>query len=616
MKKIPLVIISFTILMLILGGCSDVFSGKPDSDHLTQGIVIPEGFGAVRVNVTTDNARTAMPDEVSSLEYVYSFTRFTTGNENGQPYEPTPTADYNLFIIEYGIYILKINARIKNSNELIAEGEREFTVDRGTIEVPVALRPIEGTGTFSFTVNAPTGASVKTFALFNPLDDTEIDNLFSRLDKHNSGGSSFSINTPYSDVSVAAGYYLLKMTLEYIEPDGSIQYAGKSEVVHIYKNLTTGPRTYNFTNEDFVISILVNNTRDDGMPGSLRYALENAKNGKIINVMLPKGSVIKLNNSLKINEKNITLEGNGVTITKVYPWSDESEQQLLRIIGDSITGDVTIRRIHFKDGRNDTKTGGAIYCDTSQSVFVESCIFSGNTAGSGGAIFKSSYGTMTVKGCTFYQNSATNFGGAIQNSGSLTLTGNLFYENYAEYNPVIANSGASISLNSNGYNVVFNQSDTGLLAADGCIDYQLSSNNLPFSPKTFRLLGNSGAAANIPNDIIGKTDFYGEPINKSLNYAGAVQSLAKTPEGGNIGFYLKLDYNTEQGDIIVTPPSEDFIFTENSSITLTAIPKEGYKFINWRIPDPDFNNPLTISINNNTASIINNTVIYAGFEVK
>jgi len=602
MKKIPFVIISLAILMLILGGCSDIFSGKHDSDHLTQGIVIPEGFGAVRVNINLGNARTAMPEEseLLGLEYVYSFT-ISTGNENGQLYEPTLTADNNLFILERGTYTLEL--KIKKHNKLIAEGGNEFTIsNKGITVVSVTIRPItdeEGTGTFSFTIYAPTNASVKTFALFNPIDDTEIDNIYAQLN-NDYAGDHFNINTNYS-VHVTAGYYLLKMTLEYITPSGSIQYASKSEVVHIYNNLTTGLRTYNFTDKDFVTSILVTNTRDDGMPGSLRYALENAKNGKVINVMLPPGSVIKLNSSLVINEKSITLEGNGVTITKETNYWNGDSEQLLYIIGDDSTdGNVTIRRIHFKDGKNDLKQGGAIYCDTFQSVFVESCIFSGNTAQSGGAIFKSSNGTMTVKGCTFYRNSAADYGGAIYNFGSLTLTGNLFYENYASYNPVIANGGASISLNSNGYNVVLNQSDTGLLTAEDCTDYQLSSDDMPFSPKTFRLLDNSVIIANIPNDIIGKTDFYGDSINKPSNYAGAIQSLAKTPDGGNTGFYLDLVYNTEMGSVSVSPSSEDFIFSENSSITLTAVPKEGYEFYNWRTPDPDYNNPLIFTIKDNT----------------
>jgi predicted outer membrane repeat protein len=91
-----------------------------------------------------------------------------------------------------------------------------------------------------------------------------------------------------------------------------------------------------------------------------------------------------------------------------------------------------------------------------ENLTLESCIFSGNQAGTyGGAVFTN--GVLTVQGCTFYNNKVTGTGnnangGAIHRSaGIVSLTGNLFSGNTATTagNAVYGTSG----ITSYGYNV-------------------------------------------------------------------------------------------------------------------------------------------------------------------
>ncbi|GHU72911.1 hypothetical protein FACS189450_11630 [Spirochaetia bacterium] len=198
-------------------------------------------------------------------------------------------------------------------------------------------------------------------------------------------------------------------------------------------------------------------------------------------------SVIELSSSLEV-DKDITIEGNGVTLTPDFssPWS--YDEALLNTV-DGVT--VNISRVHFKDGWNDEK-GGAIWAGIG-TLNLESCIFSGNLSNhyyGGGAIFIEG-GTATVKGCTFYGNDAGGgFGGAIYNFGNLTLTGNLFYGNTAYwYNPVVKDDtyGFSTGTSSGGYNVV---------------NVDIGTNN-----------NQSGWAAGIGDTPLTDLGIFGDPVN-------------------------------------------------------------------------------------------------------
>jgi hypothetical protein len=199
------------------------------------------------------------------------------------------------------------------------------------------------------------------------------------------------------------------------------------------------------------------------------------------------------------------------------------------VYGSSI--DVTIRRVHFKDGRA-TNYGAAIYKEGG-ILTLESCIFSGNQTSAssayGGAIYNS--GTLNVKGCTFYNNSSaptnSGYGGAVYNSsGTLTLTGNLFYGNtaYTSRGPVGYPYGGTVT--SGGYNVTdvalgTGTAQSGWTSATG--DKYITA--IPLTTDTFQPYAGGGAVNVITTLPAGYPvfDFYGDQIiNRAA--AGAVQS--------------------------------------------------------------------------------------------
>jgi len=259
---------------------------------------------------------------------------------------------------------------------------------------------------------------------------------------------------------------------------------------------------------------------DELIPGSLRYALEDIHSYKeniTIMVMLPPGSEIKLKDGLAFSaQANLTIEGNGVTLSKIDEPGGPNSQRLMTIEKnkDDETK-VTIRRIHFK-GSN----GGAI--SNNGNLNLESCIFSKNTVSeSGGAIYNGEF--LDVKGCTFYKNTADQ-GGTIWNEGEkMELTGNLFYENNADSFPVIGTGRNSMN-ESNGYNVVDVNFGTGPNAPEKCgwtagtgdqyFPKIALINTTTFKPVS--ALSNfipASAQTTLLNAGFPTTDFYGQPRN-------------------------------------------------------------------------------------------------------
>ena len=341
-------------------------------------------------------------------------------------------------------------------------------------------------------------------------------------------------------------------------------------------------------------------------PGTIRFALNNHSDGEIIRFVgvTPGLSVIELNERLDINN-NVTIEGNGITLARSPSWITKIDT----LVNVSLNRTAIIRRAHFKDGRITTRdyyhnNGPAIH--NKGTLTLESCIFSenlntqGDTDGSG-AIYNS--GNLTVKACTFANNTAWAAGGAIRiTGGSLSLTGNLFYNNsfieYVNYSyyGVVSRSGGTVT--SGGFNVV----DVTLGTANGQSGWASVSGDktvttLPLSPKTFRLrTGISGGGAlnvitALPADYP-TVDFYGAPISNGAA-AGAVQATAT-------GNYIDLTYNyPDRGTVNISPASEDFLFT--GSVTMTAVPEPGYELLRWIQDENDVGNgnPRTIIVNSN-----------------
>jgi len=445
MKKIPLAIISLAILTLILGGCPDVLSGKPDLNRPAPGTEnIPNGFGALRVNVTLGNARTALPavpnPEVLSIHYFFTKLKNEAGETITPPQEKEytdPVVDKTL-ILEPGVYRLKIEARIQN--DIVAEGlaDDDITINNGrTTSAAVNLQPIveDGEGTLSFKITyTGTGASVTACTLTDLPEQSSPNNLYTQLDWTD-------LSKSHTVPNIHAGYYLLQITLEKNAAPGSLPpYASKSRVVHIYKNQTTETE-YEFFDTDFITDLLVTSAADDG-PGSLRDTLKNAGNGKIIRIKLPPLSKIELESSLVI-DKDITIvaEANAVTITRYIddeiPWDapvrgftgsffiiGEDTKSGTLTLGGKGSANITL------DGRKvNTSAKAALITINKGALFMNEGVTLKNNRNSsysdsdsgGGVLVNGNDSTFTMNGGTISGNNAYNGGGVSVNGGTFTM---------------------------------------------------------------------------------------------------------------------------------------------------------------------------------------------------
>jgi hypothetical protein len=344
--------------------------------------------------------------------------------------------------------------------------------------------------------------------------------------------------------------------------------------------------------------------------GTLRGAIYNAQDyDKIVLDGALTGQTITLSSALPNITTSLTIEGNGVTLTRNFAGNNNT--QLLYI--NSGSADVTVRRVHFKDGRA-SSNGGAVVA-VGGLLTLESCIFSGNQTSSNNAAGGTIYtyqAALTVLGCTFYNNSTPYRGGAIYVSNSvITLAGNLFYGNTAgnSGNVVYLESGTVTSL---GYNVsdlpisVTAANDTassGFASATG--DTQVASTSI--SRVSLKLAAGSGVLGTLnvsafttanPAIPYPVKDFYGDTISTTSAAAGAVQATST-----GTGFYLNI---TSQGNGSAAPsgstPDGDGLYSSATPITLTATPTGGTDHLAfWIVNDvKQEGNPIQVTLTEDT----------------
>jgi parallel beta-helix repeat protein len=465
MKKIFL-IISLAILTLILGGCPDVLSEKPNSARPTPGTEneIPKGFGALRVNVTLGNARTALPAELKldTLSYEYSFFDKDRVKLNQQPEKRSENNGNAVFILAPGQYLLEIKAfvTIDDDEVPVAEGYvgNDTTIsikieNKITTPVSVDLRPIaEGTGTLSFTVTY-TGTDstvlVTTFTLTNLFPPGEIIHL------EDDGDPPVTPIGPklYTKSDIPSGYYRLLVVLQNMDNN---KRASKSEVVHIYQNLTT-KKDYVFTDADFASDLFVTTANNDGA-GSLRYAVDNADNGRVIRIMLDPGSEIKLESSLEIT-KDITIEniGGEVTITR----ADASFKESLFTIngGRTLTlgseNDIVPTPIIIDGGSKNALspiTATAALITVNGQLFMYDGVTlqnNKNTESEGGGVYVFC-GTFTMNGGIISGNESNAYGGGVYVWGQPGSLATFFMKKGTISGNTVSNNGGGVCVQDNG----------------------------------------------------------------------------------------------------------------------------------------------------------------------
>jgi hypothetical protein len=161
------------------------------------------------------------------------------------------TAVNDVFTLEEGNYTLTVKAYFAAADESpAAKGiSSSFTVAFGqsATVVPVTMRPVvsEGTGSLSFSISYPATAAVKTFTLTQLVGDNPI--TLTGTPATVSGTTTLSGGND----TVDSGYYFLQITLT--KADNTM--AGKTEAVHIYRNLSTA-FSYTFADAEFISPLI------------------------------------------------------------------------------------------------------------------------------------------------------------------------------------------------------------------------------------------------------------------------------------------------------------------------------------------------------------------------
>jgi predicted outer membrane repeat protein len=576
LKKLCIPALAALLWGLALNGCSNVFfdkprplsGGSPAGTDIPEG-EIPPGFGAVTVTLSRGAARTIMPQaDLSALYLDYWFAK-----DGGTPEGKTPQG--GVFILEGGTYSLTVKAFTDSGRTMLAaEGttDSDFTITAGMAAGSVNLRlhPVvsEGTGALDFSLSYPAGAVVETLTLTHIAgEEGPIDLAAGRIP---SGAGPLTLSGRETDIP--AGYYLLRVVLRNAAGDA----LGRTEAVHIYQNLSAAV-AYTFDAGDFTVYRVT--TAADSGPGSLRQALADAVEGQTIRVTLEPGSVIALESTLPEITTSISIEGNGVTLTQAAS-SPFSRYQLLYINSSSAT--VTIQGVHFKNSL--PVDGGAVR--NRGTLTLESCVFSSSYPSKytgAGSVYSTN--DLAIRGCTFYNNSSSDYGGAVYFAAigkTLTLTGNLFYENTALYGyPVVYNEYESATVRAS-----YNVTDTALGTADAQSGWAAGTGDLYsaawlVSPAAFKPFAGSPAAARLPAILPAgypATDFYGQAISGG-GAAGAVQAL--TPSGY---VYPELSVSDSQrGSVSASPVPDSDGMVPAGSVTFTASLEPGCALAHWLV---------------------------------
>ena len=509
--------------LILFTGC-DNFLDLSDTQNL------PDGEGIFCLEISGVNAgRTILPTTVQSNFAAYTFVFSTSGrdsisvdrtNSNRSNPVTLPAATWNLTVTAY-----------MDSGKTQAAAEGFLTgivISNGvTIGRSLELKAIieEGAnGTFRWNIGFPEEVTIASIIIIPLNEQTGTP----RLTIYLKGGTPLvSANNASSPLSLRTGFYQVEFNLTNGEHN-----IGREEILHIYKNMESH-FTYTFTQDHFSVYSVTNG--NDSGPGSLRNAIQNAANNSTIYIE-DNVNIIELTSRLDIS-RNLTIQGNGATITRASSWTTVNDESQLVIN----RGTTTISRIHFKNGRA-TNYGSAIR--NIATLNLESCIFSGNQSNptftnyggtiNNGPIFSNAGAAiLNVKACTFFENRSYAICNTFPNS-TLNLQGNIFIENISGVNvrQVIYNNQTNPGIiTSLGFNVADVPIGTGEHQSGWVkASTDITINNPPIEPINFKIIQNSqelNIITLLPNGYP-KFDFYGNTISNN-SAAGAVQTTGIQP---------------------------------------------------------------------------------------
>ncbi|QTA85217.1 choice-of-anchor Q domain-containing protein [Desulfonema magnum] len=270
---------------------------------------------------------------------------------------------------------------------------------------------------------------------------------------------------------------------------------------------------------------------DDSGQGSLRFAVDNAATGEVIDFSVT--GIIELTNHIYI-DKDLTISGPGQSLLTLK--GDGSS----RVLGINAAG-VVISGLRISGGN--AEAGGGIY-NYEGDLTLENCAISGNTVATGGGGIMNYQGSLTASNCTVTGNSAEDGAGIYSlafdagSTASLDLISSEISQNTS------AVSGGGVFNASNG------SDGTASVKLTNC---NLSDNTAKNGGGIFNMAFTSGSVADL--DISGSSF----ELNKSVGYYENVEeNEGKIYGGGAV-------YSMAKAGGTVTAILADAVFTSNSS---------------------------------------------------
>jgi predicted outer membrane repeat protein len=283
---------------------------------------------------------------------------------------------------------------------------------------------------------------------------------------------------------------------------------------------------------------------DDGSPGTLRHAVENAANGDTI-TFAPSlaGQTVYLQSTIMIDDKNLTIDGSGLTsnikvsgdntddgvgdVRAFYTYSSDLYTKYTVTLDHIDIIDSNINGIYNENGNlivsnctiSNTVDGlyGAIRSDG--NLTVSNCTFSNNQSMDdenihGGAIYV--YPSASITNSTFINNTTSGRGGAIFGAGNIEVINSTFEGNTAGISGGAVNAYAGSISNSTFIGNTAEQTGSGVnvwLAVD-LINNTFYNNSTP---------ENNGGTITVESE----TGFISSIINNTLdsNTGGGIRIL-------------------------------------------------------------------------------------------
>gem|GEM_PF-918063 len=175
-------------------------------------------------------------------------------------------------------------------------------------------------------------------------------------------------------------------------------------------------------------ALVVTNTNDSGT-GSLRQAIITGNSSGGATISFSVNGTITLLSPLPTITQTMTISGSSAQII--------DGAGLCQPFSVASGATVSIVGVTIQHGLNAT-AGGAI--SNSGNLSLASCTLTGNQAAVGGAVYNNSTGTLSVYQCTISNNTSQGNGGGIENTGAASIIASTFADNSA-----VGGSGGAIA---------------------------------------------------------------------------------------------------------------------------------------------------------------------------